>query len=81
VHRVPAPVGPKWPQALLKLVEDKANGPAVIASLGRMVPGIVPEEPHGSKEARAAAVSPLVEAGNASARAVEADVEPARVGR
>ena len=54
----------RWPQATLKLVEDKANGPAVIASLSRTVPGIVPEEPQGGKEARAAAVSPLVEAGN-----------------
>lgn len=54
----------KWPQAVLKLVEDKANGPAVISMLGRTVPGIVPEEPHGGKEARAAAVSPLVESHN-----------------
>ncbi|MBO0826220.1 MAG: phage terminase large subunit [Streptosporangiales bacterium] len=54
----------RWPQAVLKLVEDKANGTAVINALHRVVPGIVPEEPHGSKEARAAAVSPLVEAGN-----------------
>ncbi|HEY2086263.1 MAG TPA: phage terminase large subunit [Mycobacterium sp.] len=54
----------KWPQATLKLVEDKANGTAVINALRRIVPGIVPEEPHGSKEARAAAVTPLVEAGN-----------------
>lgn len=54
----------RWPQAMLKLVEDKANGPAVISQLARTVPGIVPEEPQGSKEARAAAVSPLVEAGN-----------------
>ncbi|GEP38875.1 hypothetical protein NPS01_25380 [Nocardioides psychrotolerans] len=54
----------KWPQALLKIVEDKANGPAVIAALSRTVPGIVPEEPQGGKEARAAAVSPLVEARN-----------------
>jgi predicted phage terminase large subunit-like protein len=54
----------RWPQATLKLVEDKANGTAVINALRRIVPGIVPEEPHGSKEARAAAVSPLVEAGN-----------------
>jgi len=52
----------KWPQALLKLVEDKANGTAVIAALRRTVPGLVPEEPDGSKEARAAAVSPLQEA-------------------
>lgn len=54
----------KWPQATLKLVEDKANGPAVIAMLSRRVPGIVPEEPQGSKVARASAVSPLVEGGN-----------------
>lgn len=54
----------RWPQAVLKLVEDKANGPAVIAMLGRTVAGIVPVEPDGGKEARAAAVSPLVEAGN-----------------
>lgn len=54
----------RWPQALVKLIEDKANGPAVISMLTRKVPGIVPEEPHGSKEARAAAVSPLVEARN-----------------
>lgn len=54
----------KWPQVLLKVVEDKANGPAVISMLGRKVPGIVPEEPQGSKVARASAVSPLVEAGN-----------------
>lgn len=54
----------RWPQAVLKLVEDKANGPAVISSLRHTVTGIVPEEPQGSKTARAAAVSPLVEAGN-----------------
>jgi predicted phage terminase large subunit-like protein len=54
----------RWPQAVLKLVEDKANGPAVISMLGRKVPGIVPVEPDGGKEARAAAVSPLQEAGN-----------------
>jgi len=54
----------KWPQAMLKLIEDKANGPAVIASLNRRIPGIVPEEPTGSKLARAYAVAPLVEAGN-----------------
>lgn len=54
----------RWPQAVLKIVEDKANGPAVISMLSRKVPGIVPEEPQGGKEARAAAVSPLIEAGN-----------------
>jgi predicted phage terminase large subunit-like protein len=54
----------RWPQALLKLVEDKANGPAVISMTSRAVPGIVPVEPDGGKVARAAAVSPLVESGN-----------------
>lgn len=54
----------KWPQARAKLVEDKANGPAVIATLKREIPGLIAEEPQGGKEARAAAVSPDVEAGN-----------------
>lgn len=54
----------KWPQAILKIVEDKANGSAVIAQLRHTVPGIVPEEPQGSKTARAVAVAPLVEARN-----------------
>lgn len=54
----------RWPQAVLKIVEDKANGSAVISALSRIVSGIVPEEPTGSKEARASAVSPLVEAKN-----------------
>ena len=54
----------RWPQATLKVVEDKANGPAVISMLRRKVSGIVPEEPQGSKTARAAAVSPLIEAGD-----------------
>ncbi|MDF5758600.1 phage terminase large subunit [Spongiactinospora sp. TRM90649] len=53
----------RWPQATLKLIEDKANGTAVINSLSRTVAGLIPVEPDGSKEARAAAVSPFVEAG------------------
>ncbi len=54
----------KWPEATLKLVEDKANGSAVIDSLKERIPGLVAVEPDGGKEARAAAVSPLIEAGN-----------------
>lgn len=57
-------ISARWPQAILKLVEDKANGPAVIASLRRTVPGIVPEEPKGGKVERANAVTPFWEAGN-----------------
>lgn len=53
----------RWPQAVAKLVEDKANGPAVINALRRTVPGLIGVDPDGSKSARAAAVSPLVQAG------------------
>lgn len=55
----------RWPQATIKLVEDKANGTAVIRSLAQLVPGIVPEEPKGGKVERANAVAPFWEAGNA----------------
>lgn len=54
----------KWPQAHAKLVEDKANGPAVISALSGKIPGLIPVEPEGSKYARASAVSPFVHAGN-----------------
>ncbi len=47
-----------------KLVEDKANGPAVIATLKDKIPGLIAVEPDGSKVARAAAVAPYIEAGN-----------------
>jgi predicted phage terminase large subunit-like protein len=54
----------KWPQAVAKLIEDKANGTAVMNALSRVVGGMIGVEPDGSKESRAAAVSPFVEAGN-----------------
>lgn len=54
----------KWPMAAAKLVEDKANGPAVLDSLSARVTGLIPIQPHGSKEARTHAVSPYIEAGN-----------------
>lgn len=54
----------RYPQAGRKLVEDKANGPAVIDSLKHHISGIVPVEPDGSKVARAHAVTALFEAGN-----------------
>lgn len=46
------------------LIEDKANGPAVMAMLSGDVPGIVPVEPLGGKAARLNAASPLFEAKN-----------------
>lgn len=54
----------KHPDILLTLIEHRANGAAVIATLREKVPGLVPVEPDGSKLARAQAVSPLIEAGN-----------------
>ena len=46
------------------LVEDAANGAAVLATLRSRIPGLKAVTAQGSKEARAAAISPTVEAGN-----------------
>lgn len=54
----------KWPQATAKLIEDKANGSAVLAHLSKQVAGMIPIEPEGSKLARANAISPFVFAQN-----------------
>lgn len=53
-----------WPDASALYVEDAANGPAVIAMLRRKIAGIIAVTPEGGKVARAAAVSPIIEAGN-----------------
>ena len=57
-------ISDKWPQAAAKLVEDRANGPAVIASLQHEISGLIAVNPEGGKISRAAAVSPQIEAGN-----------------
>lgn len=54
----------KWPQARTKLIEDTANGPAIISVLNKEITGIIPIRPKSSKEARLYAVSPDIEAGN-----------------
>lgn len=54
----------KWPQASLRLIEDKANGPAIISALRLRVGGLVPYTPVDSKLGRARAVSPFQEAGD-----------------
>ncbi|MEQ8226052.1 MAG: phage terminase large subunit [Candidatus Eremiobacterota bacterium] len=54
----------KWPQAYTKLVEDKANGPAVIATLKTELTGLIPVNPEGGKVVRAHAISGDIEAGN-----------------
>jgi predicted phage terminase large subunit-like protein len=45
------------------LVEDSANGPALLSMLHREIRGIIGVKPEGSKVARAAAVLPQIEAG------------------
>ena len=54
----------KWPRAGAKLIEDKANGPAVMQELQQEISGLIAVTPEGGKIARANAVAPMVEAGN-----------------
>ena len=48
----------------VKVVEDKANGPAIISSLRGEIPGLIPKGVTGDKHARAAAYTHVVHAGN-----------------
>lgn len=54
----------KWPLAVRKLVENRANGQAMISSLRHKIPGIIPVNPRGSKEIRARAAAPVAESKN-----------------
>jgi predicted phage terminase large subunit-like protein len=54
----------KYPKAVAKLVEKKANGAAVINVLKSKISGLIPVIPTESKESRAHAVTPLWRAGN-----------------
>lgn len=54
----------KYRNLTMTLIEDKANGSAIISTLQREIMGIVPIEPLGSKESRAYAIQPFVMAGN-----------------
>lgn len=47
------------------LIEDKANGSAIVQILRSKIPGVIAVLPDGGKEARVNAVSPAIEAGNA----------------
>jgi len=53
-----------YPRVNAILVEDKANGPAVIERLKANLPGVVPIEPEGGKVARMFAVAPEWQAGD-----------------
>lgn len=54
----------QYPMAMAVLIEDKANGPAVMDDLRGEVPGLIPIEPDGPKIARAHAVTALWAGGN-----------------
>lgn len=54
----------KWCRARAKVVENKANGPAIVDLLKKEIPGMVEFNPKGSKEERAISVTPYFEAGN-----------------
>lgn len=47
-----------------RLIEDKANGSAIIDVLNRQISGLKPINPTSSKESRARAVTPEIESGN-----------------
>lgn len=54
----------KYPRCSRVLIEDKANGPAIIDTLRQRVAGIIPVNPEGGKEARASAMQPSVQSGH-----------------
>lgn len=53
-----------FPQCNAILIEDKANGPAIVSELQKEVPGVIPVSPDGGKMSRAQAMAPLWEAGS-----------------
>lgn len=56
----------QYPQIADVVVEESANGPAIIDTLKTNIPGLQPKSVHASKEARLIAVSGIVESGAVS---------------
>ena len=54
----------KHPDYSVILIEDKANGPAMVSALKNKVMGVLPVEVSNSKEERLSAVSPIYQSGN-----------------
>ena len=54
----------KYPDTMFVLIEDKANGSAIINVLSSEMEGVIPIKPEGGKITRANAVSPQIEAGH-----------------
>lgn len=53
-----------FPRTMHTLIENKANGPAVVALLRSEIPGIILSDPQGDKGARATVSAASFEAGN-----------------
>ena len=63
-EHVPVAFRQRYPQVTEILVEEAANGAAIVNALRHQIPGLIAVRPEGGKVARAQAVAPLVEAGN-----------------
>lgn len=53
-----------YPQCVTTLIEDKANGSAIVQVLRHEIMGVIPIQPEGGKVARVNAVSGAIESGN-----------------
>ncbi len=67
----------KFPSRIAILIEDKANGSAVIETLKQKFAGVTPINPDGGKDSRAMAMQPEQEAGNIflPSASVDPDIE------
>jgi len=54
----------KWPQCTRILIEDKANGPAIVDDLKKLIPGLIALHPDGNKLGRAMTASDFCASGN-----------------
>lgn len=55
---------PLYPNYQAIVIEDKANGPAVVETLGKKLRHVIAQNPDGGKDSRAMAMQPDHEAGN-----------------
>lgn len=53
-----------WPSCKVHLIEDKANGPAIIAMMQKQISGMVAVKAEVSKDERLHSIAPIFEAGN-----------------
>jgi predicted phage terminase large subunit-like protein len=54
----------RWKRSTATLIEDTANGPAIVNTLQHEIMGVLPVKVKGSKDARLQSVLPIIAAGN-----------------